>query len=116
MAPSSRRVTGELRAFREPDLAVALDLVLRALTSQAALTEAVLETRVVRSTLPQAMQSALVEEMARELWRSGIGVTFGPSWYPARDADLLLGTGGSEDQIVDLLQNIGKWEMVSHHP
>lgn len=110
---TSRLVSGRLHAFRERILARVLDLVLRSLTSQAALTEAVLETRVVRLATPQAPQASLVEKMAHELWCSGQRVTFGPSWEPICDVDLPLGAAGFEDELVDLLRCSGGWEIAS---
>ncbi|MGF1471917.1 MAG: hypothetical protein ACFB50_09285 [Rubrobacteraceae bacterium] len=114
--PPSRLVTGELRAYSDRCLAETLDLVLRTLVSKAALTEAQLETRVVRLTGPHAPQAQLVQTMARELWGAGIRVTFGPSSEPVSDADLSVGAGGAGDVLENVICESGTWELASRRP
>ena len=112
----SRLLTGELRALRDRDLASALDLLLRAITAKATLTDAVLETRVLRMVDPSPANDSLVCGMARELWSAGFRVTFGPSWEPVADADLVLGTGGPGSALERFICKGNLWETVSHHP
>ncbi|CAN5698529.1 hypothetical protein BH24ACT22_BH24ACT22_10150 [soil metagenome] len=113
---TSRLVTGELLALSEQDLTATLDLLLRTLTSEATLTDAVLETSAVRITSPHAAQSSLVCEMARELWDAGFRVTFGPSWEPVTDADLALGVAGDNDALKGFVRNCESWDTTPRHP
>ena len=113
---TSRVVTGELRALCEGDLGAALDLLLRAITSKAALTDAVLETRAVRLASPRAAQASLVCEMARELWEAGHRVTFGPSWEAVPDVDLALGAGGSNGDLESVFREKNSWKLTPRQP
>ncbi|MGB3635826.1 MAG: hypothetical protein WA982_17450 [Rubrobacteraceae bacterium] len=113
---TSRSIAGELIALSEQELKAALDLLLRTLTSAAALTDAVLETSAVRLTSPRSTQSSLVCEMARELWDAGFRVTFGHSWEPVTDADLALGAAGDNDALKEFVLNSESWETTPRNP
>ena len=92
-----RRLAGEIRAFTPKDLGAALQATLRSLTAVAALTEALLEVGAVRTVPPRVASRPALEELARDLWRAGFSVRFGPSWAPARRAaDAYVGSGGGE--------------------
>ncbi|CAN5630777.1 hypothetical protein BH24ACT21_BH24ACT21_02650 [soil metagenome] len=113
---ATRLVTGERRALGDQELASALDLLLRTITSKAALTDAVLETRVVRLASSLVIAAPLVYETAYKLWNAGFRVTFGPSWEPVPDADLVLGAAGPENGLEDFIREMSPWEITSRHP
>lgn len=91
--PSTRRITGEIRALEAAELGSTLEAVLRALTAAAALTEAVLEVDAVRTVAPRVSAPPALEELARDIWAAGFWVRFGPSWTPAPPADVCVGVG-----------------------
>lgn len=113
---ATRLVTGELRALSDQDLTSALNLVLRAITSKAALTEAVLEIRTVRLASSLVVSAPLICEMARELCNAGFCVTFGPTWEPVQDADLVLGTAGAKSILKEFIEETTPWEMAPRYP
>lgn len=112
---TSRTIEGEMRGFDLESMAEALDGVLEALTSGAALSEAVLETRVAWLVPPLAPPAALVGRVGRELWSVGLGVTFGPSWTPIVGADIAIGVGGCEGELESFLP-AGYWEITPRRP
>jgi hypothetical protein len=69
----------------------------------------VLETRAVRLTDPTVTPAALVEVLARQLWDAGFPVSFGPSWIPAPDADISVGTRGLEEAFEAFLLTHTVW-------
>ena len=98
-----RRLTAEIRAFTPRELGSALQATLRSLTAVAALTEAMLEVQAVRTVPPRVASRPALEELARDLWRAGFCVRFGPSWAPAlRAADAYAGSGGGE--VIEVLR------------
>lgn len=112
---TSRFVEGEIRGFDSGRLAEALSHVLRALTSKAALSEAVLETRAVWSAVPRVAQGAAVDRIARDLWGAGFRVTFGASWTPVADADVAVGTAGSTGELENFFQGDSSWKVTPRH-
>jgi hypothetical protein len=110
---ATRRVSCEIRALHAEQLTGALDGVLRSVATHAALTEAVLETRVVRLASPTVASVALVEELARQLWDEGFSVSFGPSWTPAPDADVSVGVGDLEEAFEAFLRAHPAWRTSS---
>ena len=92
---ATRKISCEIRALYLEQLNGALDAVLRSVTVHAALTEAVLETRIVRLADPSEAHPALAETLARQLSDRGLPVSSGPSWIPAPGADVSVGTQGS---------------------
>ncbi len=107
-----RRISGEILAFDEEDLEDALDSLLRAVTSTAAISEAVLEVRSVRVARPRVAPRDVLEDLARGLWKAGCGVRFGPGWTPLYDgAEAAVGIRGAEDFFGRL--SLGRWEIVS---
>ncbi|CAN5883185.1 hypothetical protein BH23ACT11_BH23ACT11_05980 [soil metagenome] len=105
---TERIVAGELLAFSDQDLSAGVDLLLRTLTTTAAVTDAVLEVRVFRAAAPRVSDGDLVCGLARKLWKDGRYVTFGVSWHPVRESQVALGVGGSS---VDLEGFIGVEEL-----
>ena len=104
--PTTRLVTGELRALDVRELSGALDLFLRTLTVEAALTDAVLETSAIRQSNPRSAPATLVSDAACKLWRSGFRVTFGPSWEPvAAETGLALGIAGDDGGLQELVSD-----------
>ena len=96
---ATRRLAGEIRALTPAELGSALEATLRSLTAVAALTEALLEVGAVRTVPPRVASRPALEELARDLWRAGFSVRFGPSWAPARcAAEAYVGGGGGEVQ------------------
>ena len=98
-ASATYRFSCEVRALRAAALAAALEGILRAVTAHAALADAVLEARAIRSVEPVVYPAPLVERLARDLWEAGFRVSFGPSWVPNLDGGLAVGSGGSEGEI-----------------
>ena len=92
---ATRCLVGEIRALTRVELGAALEAALRTVTEVAALTEAVLEVEAARAVPPRVASPRALEELARDLWEAGLSVRFGPSWTPAPEADVYLGTGGN---------------------
>ena len=106
--PATRRLAGQIRAFTPAELASALETALRAVTSAAALTEALLEVGVVRSHPPRVASPRALQELARDLWAAGFRVRFGPSWAPATQADVCVGKG---DDLREFLMIHPSWSV-----
>lgn len=106
-----RRVSCEVRAFYAEQLTSALDVLLRCVTTHAALSEAVVETRAVRLADPAVTFATLVEALARQLWDAGLPISFGPSWKPAPDADVSVGTRGLEEAFEAFLLTHPAWKL-----
>jgi hypothetical protein len=106
-----RELLGEILALTEHDLGLALDTVLRSLTSAAALSGAVLETRVVRVVRPRAAPSRAVQALALNLWNAGFAVRFGPSWTPAPGLGVAVGFRGAEVELRHFLGAHPSWEV-----
>lgn len=109
-ASATRRVSCEIRAFHAEHLAHAVDAALRSVTTHATLTEAVLETLVVRLANPTIVLGTLLEDLAWQLWSAGFPVSFGPSWEPAPGADISLGIRGFEDSLETFLREHPGWQ------
>ena len=105
---ATRCLAGEIRAFKASELASTLEVVLRALTEIAAITEAVLEVGAVRTVAPRVSAAMALEELARDLWAAGFEVSFGPSWASAPAADVCVGVGGDEG-LQDFLRSHPAW-------
>jgi hypothetical protein len=103
------RFSCEVRALRAAALAAAVEGILRAVTARAALADAVLEARAIRSVEPVVYPAPLVERFARDLWEAGIRVSFGPSWVPNLDGGLAVGSGGSEGEMESFLLDHPFW-------
>lgn len=98
-AEARREILGEIRALTERDLTSALETVLRSLTAGAALSGAILQTRVVRVARPTVTPSHTVQALALDLWHAGFPVRFGPSWTPSLGGRVALGFRGAETDL-----------------
>ena len=108
------RFSCEVRALRAAALAAALESILRAVSAYAALADAVLEARAIRSVEPVVYPAPLVERFARDLWEAGIRVSFGPSWVPNNlDGSLAVGSEGSDGEIESFLRDHPVWRAAS---
>ncbi len=110
-AEARREVLGEIVALTQHDLRLALEAVLRSLTVAAALSEAVLETRLVRVAQPRVAPSRVVQELALDLWEAGFAVRFGPSWTPASVRGVAVGFGGAEAELKRFFGEHQSWEI-----
>lgn len=106
---SRREILGEILALSEADLGSALEAVLRSLTTAAALSEAVLETRVARVTSVRATPAATLQALALDLREAGFPVRFAPSWTPVADGGVCLGTEGAEQELKSYLRTHPSW-------
>jgi len=106
---ATRKISCEIRALYAEQLNGALDAVLRSVTIHAALTEALLETRIVRLADPSEPHPALAEALARQLSDRGLPVSSGPSWIPAPGADVSVGTQGSGGVLERFLCSYSGW-------
>ena len=106
--PKTRRLLGEIRAFSRPELGSALEAVLRSVTAAAGLTEAMLEVGAVRAVPPRVASPRAVEMLARDLWNAGFAVRFGPTWAPAPEADVYVGSGGG---LGEFLRSHPSWRI-----
>ena len=106
---ATRKISCEIRALYAEQLTGALDALLRSVTVHAALTEAVLETRIVRLADPSEAHPALAETLARQLSDFGLHVSSGPSWIPAPGADVSIGTQGSGGMLERFLWSHSGW-------
>jgi hypothetical protein len=106
----TRRFAGEIKALTPTELGSALEATLRSLTAVAALTEALLEVGAVRTVPSRVASRPALEELARDLWRAGFSVRFGPSWAPARRAaDAYVGSSG--DEVQEFLRLHPSWSI-----
>ena len=110
-AEAACEVAGELRAFDEESIREILDSVLRHVVNAASISEAVLETRILKVASPHAPDFSLVCGLARYLWSAGIGVTFGRTWLPHTGGGIALGTGGSNEKLETILSRSSPWEI-----
>ena len=119
-APSSRQTTlqgvgreilGEILALSERDLGSALETFLRSLTTTAALSEAVLETRAARVTPPRPAPAATLQALALDLWEAGFRVGFAPSWTPVPVGVVGLGVLGAEQELNGFLLAHPSWRV-----
>ncbi len=110
VASGTRWMYCEIRALCAERLTTALDGTLRAVTAHAALTEAILETNIVRLADPIVPSSTLVEELARQLRGAGFSVSFGPSWIPSPGAEISLGARGLEEAFGAFLRAHPAWQ------
>jgi hypothetical protein len=106
-----REILGEILALTQRDLGLALETVLRSLTDAAALSDALLETRVARVAQPRATPSRAVQALAVDLWDAGFPVRFGPSWTPATGGAVAVGFRGAEAELRRFLGTHPSWEM-----
>lgn len=110
---AERRLSLEVRSIRPTELAAAVDELLRAVSAHAALTGAVLETRIVRLREPLVPDALLLGSLARDLrGSSSFTVSFGPSWTPAPEAAVCVGTAGRQREIEHLLRGRPTWQPV----
>jgi hypothetical protein len=106
---ATREISCEIRALCPEELTGALDAVLRSVTAHAAFSEAILETRTVRLTNPSEAHPRLAEALARQLSDFGLCVSSGPSWAPAPDADISVGTRGFGEVLEQFLRSHPEW-------
>jgi hypothetical protein len=106
-----REILGEILALSERDLGSALETVLRSLTTTAALSEAVLETRAARVTLPRPAPAATLQALALDLWEAGFRVGFAPSWTPVPVGVVGLGVLGAEQELNGFLLAHPSWRV-----
>lgn len=98
------RIRGGILSPYEEELRAALDGILRDLARAAAVYEAALTSRVLRSRRPLCASSSAVGSLARSLWEAGLRVEFGVSWSPAPEGtDVTVGCRGAEERLAALL-------------
>jgi hypothetical protein len=100
-----RGILGEILALSERDLGSALENVLRSLTTSAALSEAVLETRAMCVTPPAAPPATTLQTLALDLRDAGFGVSFAPSWTPVPQGAVGLGILGAEQELQSFIED-----------
>jgi hypothetical protein len=106
---ATSQICCEIRALHQAQLTAALDAALRSVTAHAALTEALLETCIVRLASPSETPASLVQELAQRISGAGLRVTTGPSWIPTPGADASIGTRGLEESFETYLQAYPMW-------
>ena len=104
-----RWILGEILALSERDLGSALQNVLRSLTTSAALSDAVLETRAARVAPPASAQATTLQTLALDLREAGFGVRFAPSWTPVPEGAVGLGILGAERELQSFLEAHLSW-------
>jgi len=104
-----RGILGEILALSEDDLGSALNTVLRSLTTSAALSGAVLQSRAARLTRPGAAPATSLQALALDLRDAGFEVRFAPSWTPVPDGAIGLGVLGAEQEIKSFLEAHPSW-------
>lgn len=109
---AGREILGEIHALTRRDLGLALETVLRSLTVAAALSDALLETRVLRVMHPRATPSRTVQALGVDLRDAGFPVRFGPSWMPAPDGAVAVGFRGAEAELARFFGRHPSWEML----
>lgn len=109
----SCEVFGEIKAFDERDLEETLNFALRGIVNVATASEAVLETRVLKSASPSAPSYRVVSGLAFLLWGSNVRVTFGSTETSLDGADIALGTGGADREFEEILLENASWEIAT---
>ena len=104
-----REILGEILALCERDLGSALENVLRSLTTSAALSDAVLETRATRLSPPTSAQATTLQALALDLRDAGFAVTFAPSWTPVPEGAVGLGILGAEQELQNFIESHMSW-------
>ena len=104
-----RGILGEILALTEDDLGSALDMVLRSLTTTAALSGAVLKSRVARVTPPASTPATTLQALALDLRDAGFEVSFAPSWTPVHKGAIGLGVLGAEQELESFLEDHPSW-------
>lgn len=104
-----RGILGEILALSEDDLGSALDVVLRSLTTSAALSEAVFQCRVTRITPPASTPASTLQALALDLRDAGFAVRFAPSWTPVPEGAIGLGVLGAERELESFLEGHPSW-------
>ena len=99
LGANRREILGEILALSESDLGFALGAVLRTLTTAAALSEAVFETRAARVAPVRAAPAATVQALALDVRGAGFPVRFAPTWTPLAEGEIGLGIGGAEREL-----------------
>ena len=107
-----RGILGEVLALSERDLGSALQNVLRSLTTSAALSDAVLETRATRITPPASAPSITLQALALDLRDAGFEVTFAPSWTPVPEGAVGLGILGAEQELQSFIEAHTSWRFL----
>ena len=98
------RIRGSIVSPYEEELRAALDGILRDLACAAAVYEAALTSRMLRSRRPLCASPSAVESLARSLWEAGLRVGFGVSYSPAPEGtDVTVGCRGAEERLASLL-------------
>jgi hypothetical protein len=111
-AGCSRGILGEILALSERDLGSALETLLRSLTTTAALSDAVLETRATRVTPPASAPATTLQALALDLWDAGFEVRFAPSWTPVPEGAVGLGVLGAEQELQNFIEAHLSWRAV----
>lgn len=106
-----REILGEVLALSQRDLGSALEAVLRSLTSGAAISGALLQTRVVRMARPRSTPSLIVQTLGRDLWDAGFAVRFGPSWIPSPGGGVAVGFEGAETELRRFFEEHPSWRL-----
>jgi hypothetical protein len=111
-ATGGRGILGEILALSERDLGLALEKVLRSLTTSAALSDAVLETRAIRVTPPASAPATTLQALALDLRDAGFGVRFAPSWTPVPEGAVGLGILGAEQELRSFIEAHLSWRAI----
>jgi hypothetical protein len=82
---------------------------LRSLTTSAALSDAVLETRVIRVTPPASAPDITLQTLALDLRDAGFEVRFAPSWTPVPKGAVGLGILGAEQELLSFIEAHLSW-------
>jgi hypothetical protein len=104
-----RGILGEILALSERDLGSALDIILRSLTTSAALSEAVLQSRVARVIPPVPTPASTLQALALDLRDAGFEARFAPSWTPVPEGAIGLGVLGAEQALESFLEDHPSW-------
>ena len=106
-----REILGEILALSEADLGSALETILRILTTAAALSDAVLETRAARVAPARPCPPAALQTLALDVREAGFPVSFAPTWTPLEEGEIGLGIGGAEQDLRSFLDNHHAYRM-----
>jgi len=107
-----REILGEILALSERDLGSTLENVLRSLTTSAALSDAVLETRAARVTPPASVPATILQTLALDLRDAGFAVRFAPSWTPVPEGAVGLGILGAEQELLSFIEAHLSWRVL----
>lgn len=104
-------IEGEVMAFDRGRMGRAVEAVMRWMSEEAAILDAVLEMRALRVAEPKSADEEAVSKLRRELSGAGFPVCTDLLWQPSPGGDVWLGADGKHaDALRDFIEAHSEWE------